>query len=231
MDLTVKDVSQLLMVAEKTVYRWIHQGAIPTLKVQGRYRFSRAELLAWASSKRLGTINEAFHEPKSADQPLPTLSEALEGGGIIYRIGGENREEVLANAVRHLRLAEDVDRQQLWQALLAREQLASTAVGHGIAIPHPRDTGLTNSVRATVTLCFLEQAIDYHALDGHAVRTLLILLSPNLRTHLHLLARLGILLQEAVIQDVLQAQDNRERIFTALASVEAHLKGCREPVD
>jgi len=225
MKLAVKDVAQLLCVAEKTVYRWIQHGAIPTLKIQGRYRFNRTELLAWATSRRLGTANETFQVSETADQPLPTLSEKLEAGGIVYRIEGKNREDVLANAVNHLRLSEEVDRQQLERKLLACEQFASTAIGHGIVIPHPRSTGLAHSVRATVTVFFLAQTIDYQALDAQGVQTLLITLSPNLRTHLHLLSRLGFLLHDKAVQDVLRAQENRERIFAVLPSADEEDQG------
>ncbi|MGE4342988.1 MAG: PTS sugar transporter subunit IIA [Geoalkalibacter sp.] len=224
MNLSVKDAAVLLSVSEKTIYRWLKQNILPTIRIQGSYRFNRAELLEWATSRRLGVSADAFSEPESEAQPLPTLSQALEAGGIFYRIEGQTRDEVLADAVSHLRLPEDVDRQYLSQVLLAREQLASTAIGAGIAIPHPRSPGLLSVVRPTVTLCFLEQAIDYHALDGQAVNILLIILSPNLRSHLHLLSRLGFVLQFPAIQAVLQDQDSRERIFAALASAERKIR-------
>jgi len=224
MNLSVKDAAVLLSVSEKTIYRWLKQNILPTIKIQGSYRFNRAELLEWATSRRLGVSADAFGEPESEAQPLPTLYEALEAGGIFYRIEGQTRDEALADAVSHLRLPEDVDRQYLSQVLLAREQLASTAIGAGIALPHPRSPGLLSIVRPTVTLCFLEQAIDYHALDGQAVNILLIILSPNLRSHLHLLSRLGFVLQFPAIQAVLQDQDSRERIFAALASAERKIR-------
>lgn len=227
MILSVKDAARLLSVSEKTIYRWIKQDLLPTLRIQGSYRFNRAELLEWATSRRLGVSANAFGEPESEAHPLPTLCEALEAGGIFYRIEGKTRDEVLADAVNHLRLPEEVDRQYLGQVLLAREQLASTAIGDGVAIPHPRSPGLLSIVRPTVTLCFLEQAIDYHALDGHPVSILLIIMSPNLRSHLHLLSGLGFALQNSAFREVLQAQDSRERIFSALASAEKKVKSCR----
>lgn len=227
MNLSVKDAALLLSVSEKTIYRWLKKNILPNIRVQGCYRFNRAELLDWATSRRMEVSANAFGEPESEAKPLPTLCEALEGGGVFYRIEGKTRDEVLANAVNHLRLPEEVNRQYLRQVLLAREQLASTAIGDGVAIPHPRSPGLLSIVRPTVTLCFLEQAIDYHALDNHPVDILLIIISPNLRSHLHLLSRLGFALQNSAFRAVLQAQDSRERIFAALASAEEKVKSCR----
>ncbi|MDT8440266.1 MAG: PTS sugar transporter subunit IIA [Desulfuromonadales bacterium] len=220
MNLSVKDAALLLSVSEKTIYRWLKQKLLPNIRMQGSYRFNRAELLEWATSRRLGVSAEALQEPESAAQPLPTLSAALEAGGIFYRIAGNSRDEALAEAVDHLRLPDEVDRDYLCKVLIAREQLASTGIGGGMALPHPRSPGLLSIVRPTVTLCFLEQAIDYHALDGQLVDLLLIILSPNLRTHLHLLSRLGFVLQDPVLRSVLQTQGSRETIFTALAAAE-----------
>ena len=41
MQLTVRDVSDLFKVSEKTVYRWINQGLLPAYRVNDQYRFNR----------------------------------------------------------------------------------------------------------------------------------------------------------------------------------------------
>ncbi len=224
MNLSVKDAAQLLSVSEKTIYRWLKQGLVPVYKVNESYRFKRAELLDWATSRRLGVAPEAFSEPESNAEPLPTLSEALEVGGVFYRIEGNNRNEVLADAVEHLRLPDEFDRHYLTQVLVARERLSSTALGDGIAIPHPRSPGLMNLTRATVTLCFLEQPVDFKALDGRPVGLLLLILAPYLRAHLHLLSRLGFALKDAEFRQALRDVESRERIFAALKAAEERIR-------
>lgn len=223
MNLSVKDAARLLSVSEKTIYRWLKQGVLPTLRIQGSYRFNRAELLEWATSRRLGVAVHAFAEPESAAEALPSLAEALEAGGIFYRLEGQTRDEVLADVVSHLRLPEEINRQYLLHVLLAREQLTSTAIGEGIAIPHPRSPGLLKIVRPTVTLCFLEQAVDFHALDGNPVSTLLIILAPSLRIHLHLLSRLGFVLQNPALRKDLKTEASRPRIFADLTVAEGKI--------
>lgn len=224
MNLSVKDAAQLLSVSEKTIYRWLKQGLVPVYKVNESYRFKRAELLDWATSRRIGVAAEAFEEPESNAEPLPTLVDALELGGVFYRIEGNNRKEVLAEAVNHLRLPDDFDRNYLHRVLIARERLGSTALGDGIAIPHPRSPGLLNLTRATVTLCFLEQPVDFKALDGRPVGVLLLILAPYLRAHLHLLSRLGFVLQDAGLRQALREVSSRERIFSALKAAEERIR-------
>lgn len=223
MNLSVKDAARLLTVSEKTIYRWIKQDIIPAYKVHESYRFNRAELLEWATSRRMGVQPEAFSEPETSAQPLPSLAEALESGGIFYRIEGTTREKVLADTVEHLRLPDEVDRDYLYRVLLAREKIASTAVGDGIALPHPRNPMLLHVTRPTVTLCFLEHPVDFAALDGRPVRILFTLIAPTLRVHLHLLAKLAFALKNRDLYQRIQQEGSREEILHALRQAEEAL--------
>lgn len=224
MNISVKDAARLLTVSEKTIYRWIKQEMIPAYRVNEQYRFNRSELLEWATSRRITVAPEVFQEPESDAQPLPTLAEALEAGGIFYRLEGKDRDEVLADMVNHLRVPDDVDRASLYQVLIAREKLGSTAIGHGIAIPHPRNPVLLHITKPTVTLSFLENPVDFCSLDGQPVTILLTLLSPSHRMHLHLLSLLGFVLQEEPFMQALQSQSSREQIFAALDQVEGKFR-------
>lgn len=222
--MSVKDAASLLSVSEKTIYRWIKQDVIPAYRVHEGYRFNRTELIEWATSRRMGISPNAFSEPLVDEQPLPSLGEALEAGGVYYRIEGTTREEVLADTVAHLRLPEEVDREYLRQVLVAREKIASTAIGEGIAIPHPRNPVLLHISRPTVTLCFLEHPVDFFSMDGVPVRILFTLMAPSLRSHLHLLSRLGFSLREPTIRNLLHEQASREKLFSALNHIEARFK-------
>lgn len=223
MNLSVKDAARLLSVSEKTIYRWIKNEIVPAYKIHESYRFNRAELLEWATSRRMGLSPDAYLEPGPDSLPLPTLSEALEAGGIFYRIEGRSREEVLADVVAHLRLPDEVDRDYLLRVLIAREQLASTGIGDGIALPHPRNPGPLHVTRPTVTLCFLENPVDFQALDGRPVQVLFTLISPTLRFHLHLLSRLGFFLKSGPFRQALDQQQNREALLLALRRAEERL--------
>lgn len=219
MNLSVRETSTLLKVSEKTIYRWIQQGSIPVYKVHGSYRFNRAELIEWATSRRVGVSADAHAEPEGDVQPLPLLSEALEAGGIIYRLDGRGRDEVLRSLVDHLRLPEEVDRGYLQEVLIAREDLASTAFGGGVALPHPRSPGLLNLSHPTLTLAFLEHPVDFGALDGLPVQVLFVPLAPTLRGHLHLLRQVAFALHNGEIREALRQQGSRKEIFRALMQV------------
>lgn len=220
MNLTVRDVCGFLRVSEKTVYRWISQGILPAYRVNDQYRFNRAELLEWATSRKMNVSAELFEEPESNAVPVPGLAEALRIGGVFYRIGGSDKTAVLRQVVEHLRLPEEVDREFLLRVLLAREQLQSTGIGEGIAIPHVRNPIVLHVPRPSITLCFLERPVDFDALDGKPVYALFSLISPTVRAHLQLLSRLAFALQDPDFKRVISRQGSREEILVDAERVE-----------
>jgi PTS system nitrogen regulatory IIA component len=223
MKLTVKDAARLLDVSEKTIYRWIKQQTIPAYQVNEQYRFNRAELLEWATSKRIKVSAEIFAETESESYPLPSLSEALEAGGVFYRLEGNTRDEVLANVVEHLRLPEEVDREFLLRILVAREEMESTGITNGIAIPHARNPIVQHVSRPTVTLCFLEHPVDFKSLDDKPVHTLFTLVTPTIRSHLHLLSRIAFALRDAEFSDLIQRQGRRDEILKEIRRIESKI--------
>ena len=218
--ITVRDAARLLGVPEKTIYRWIDERGLPVHRVHGRHRFNRAELLEWATAQGVRVSAELFAEPSEHEPPLPTLESALEAGGIHFVKGGAERETVLREVVRVLNLPEEVDREFLYEVLLARENLGSTAVGDGIAIPHVRNPVLLH-VRPAVALCFLEEPIPFGALDGKPVEILFVIVTPTSRTHLHLLSRLSAALHDREFRRVLKKRAPYEAIAGALRRVES----------
>ncbi len=223
MKLLVKDAARLLNVSEKTIYRWIKQGSIPAYRLNDQYRFNRAELLEWATARRIPLSPEIFREEESEAASLPHLTEALKAGGIHYRIGGDDRAGVLHHVVEAMRLPEEVDREFLYQVLMAREALGSTAIGDGIAIPHVRNPVILHLQRPLITACFLERPVDFGALDGKPVNALFTLISPTVRAHLHLLSCLAFALRDPGFKKAVIQQATREELMAAAERCEQGL--------
>ena len=223
MQLSVKDAARLLNVSEKSIYRWIKQEVIPAYRINDQFRFNRAELLEWATSRRIQISPEIFLEDGGSKASLPSLSDALKAGGVVYRVGGADKPTVLRSVVDVLNLPEEVDREFLYQVLLARETLGSTGIGEGIAIPHVRNPIVLHVSKPTVTLCYLEHPIDFRAIDGQPVDILFTLISPTVRAHLHLLSRLGFVLQNPEFKTLVKRQPSRGDLMESLTRAEAAL--------
>ena len=168
MDLRVRDVARLLNVSEQTVYRWARKGSLPAHRVHDQYLFNRVELQEWAALHKHRVSPELF-APNGTAEPLPGLHAALERGGIVHDLPGERREEVLAAVAQLPGIPASVNRPLLYQLLLAREALASTSVGEGIAIPHPRDPVVVH-VDAAAGLPLLPPPAGRFQRDGRPAR-------------------------------------------------------------
>lgn len=219
MELTVRDSARLLNVSEKTIYRWIKLGTLPAYRVNEQYRFHRAELLEWATSQRINVSADIFVEPDSGAATVG-LGEALRSGGVHYRVGGADKEAILRVVVELMPLPDQVNRQFLLEVLLARESLGSTSVGDGIAVPHVRNPVVMHVPRPMITLCFLEKPVDFGAIDGRPVHTLFTMLSPTVRAHLNLLARLSFALRQPEFAELIRRPGSREEILAAGAAVD-----------
>jgi nitrogen PTS system EIIA component len=213
MKLTVKEAAKLFNVSEKTIYRWVEQKGLPAYRINKQFRFNQTELVEWAAAGRTSISPDLLREPESGLEPLPDTVQALASGGIHYRVGGTDRDSVLRSVVELLRLPDHVDREFLFQVLLARESLGSTGIGDGIAMPHARNPIVLNVERPTITLCFLEKPIEFDALDGLPVTILFTLVSPTVRAHLHLLSRLAFMLSNKGFRDELKRQGSRDEIL------------------
>ena len=221
MKLTVRDAAEMLGVSEKTIYRWIQSGSIPAYKISDQYRFNRAEILEWATSRRMNVSPKILEEPESESAALPRLADALQRGGVHYRVSGGTKEETLRAVVALLPLPDEVDREFLLSVILAREALGSTGIGDGIAIPHVRNPIVLHVEQPIVSLCYLEDPVDFDAIDGKPVRVLFTLVTPTVRAHLHLLSRLAYLLRDPRFRDAVKAEERRETLQGLAREIES----------
>ena len=170
MKLGIQEAARLLSVSEKTVYRWVRGGLLPVYRVNGQYRFHRPELLAWAISRRMNVPEEVFHDSLRVTGVIPTLAEAVQRGGIFYRVQGGSKEDALRFVIEATRLGPQVESGYLLNLMLAREGVAPTAVGEGVAIPQLVDPNALELECPMVTLAFLEDPIDFDSFDGKPCR-------------------------------------------------------------
>jgi PTS system nitrogen regulatory IIA component len=219
MQINVREAARLLAVSEKSIYRWIRQGEIPAYRINDVYRFNRAELLEWATAKRISVSPEIFAE-EAGQEPMPGLEDAIMVGGIHYRVSGESKHDVLEAAVELMRLPEEVDRKFLLNVILARESLGSTGFGGGVAIPHVRNPIVLHIPRPMITLCFLENPVEFGAIDGQPVHTLFTIVSPTVQAHLHLLSRLTYGLRQPVFSAPVAERAAREALLEGARAVD-----------
>ena len=217
MDLNVRDAAAIFEVSEAQIDRWVAEDGLPARRVDGRDYFNRTELLEWATVRRVRFRPDLFRQSPRSEG----LVEALEVGGVIADVSGADKAAVLRAAVDRMNLPKDFDRSMLLQLFLTREAAGSTAIGGGIAIPHPRQPVVLPVGKPSLTLCFLNRPVDFGAADHRAVETLFVLISPTIRAHLRMLARVVCALGDDRLRAALARKAPRDEIMNEFARIES----------
>lgn len=198
MNLRIQDLVALLQVSEQTILRWIEQKKIPFYKVGSQYKFGETEIKEWIINNKLKNdlqVSERIIDLSAGNRPV-LISALIERGGVFYGVAGETVSEVIERSVDLMPMPEDLEASVVKESLLERESLMPTAIGHGIAVPHPRSPIITDLANESLTLGFLERPIDYGAIDGNLVHTIFIILSANSHRHLEILSKISYLAQK-----------------------------------
>ena len=222
MELSLDDISKYLGVTLNTIQRWVRQGKLPIQRKGANYTFRKQDLQKWASKNNLVL---SFNKQASAevqDILLPSLSDTVKNGGIYYNVSGNNVESVLRAALNEMHnlpsdLKDDDLKDELFCKLMERENVVSTGVGNGIAIPHPRVQS-DKLEKSMMFICFLETPIEYNAIDNKPVSVLFILLCQSLEIHLHVLSTLSFCLRNSAFATFIKTAPDHGSIFERIES-------------
>src|SRR6266436_2793630 len=208
MELNSNEVASLLGVAEQEVRVWAYSGRLPVVDVQDRLQFNRQAILEWALMHghplNLGVA-------AMAPPGLPPLTELFAPERFHYDVPGRTFAEVLRAALDVLKLPPE-DKELIYDLLVSREKLMTTALGDGLAIPHLRVPVVVDVPRPVLSIFCTREPIDMGALDGMPVHTLFLLLSLAPRQHLELLARLTFLFRHPEFVELLRVRARPETI-------------------
>jgi len=221
--LTIREVGGILGIPEATIQRWIVRGKIPAREDKGRYFFFRKDIEKWANSHNIFLHKDLKEEGPEAFPDRDNLLSAMRQGGIFFNVRGDSVQEVLRKAVSLVSLPPEVDRDLLLNMLLQREELASTGVGQGIAIPHPRYPLKELKGKVVISTFLLEKEIDFGSIDGIPVFVLFLMLSPEIRVHLRYLSKLSLCLRDVSFIALLKKCKKAEELFRKVEEIEKAL--------
>jgi PTS system nitrogen regulatory IIA component len=214
--ISVKEAAEILGVTTKKVYQFIDHGLLPSHRLGKQYYLERNEVTNYMAETGKPTLEI---NPDEIDHELH-LSEMLANAGIYYNVPGSTKTEALHNSLSLIKGIDLKVMEPIFQMFLSREELASTGVGNGIAIPHARGTLVGYINQPLLSLSFLENPIEYDAIDDKPVNILFLLISPNVQTHLRILAKLAYLLQDPACKETIINQAPPETILATIAQAE-----------
>jgi PTS system nitrogen regulatory IIA component len=208
--LTIDEVAQYLRVSERTVYEWAQKGDIPCGKIGTVWRFKKTEIEKWVN-ERLTTKSKTV----SVDNEVK-VKNILSPDRIIF-LNRPTKHDALIELSENLTTAPQIKNQQeLTDEILKREELMSTAIGRGIAIPHVRLSSVTDLVMS-VGISKID-IIDFQTIDDVPVR-ILVMIAAAYNQHSYYLQTLSFFsarLKNQELREALLSAKNAIDVFNSL---------------
>lgn len=156
-----------------------------------------------------------------------TLSDLLSPASIKLNLTGNDRDSVLAELVDQIpEIADQPEaRAKLLIALQEREQLHSTGIGDGIALPHARNALVGLVDKPIIVFGRHARGVAYGAIDGEPARLFFLLVAPTVTQHLAMLARISRLLRDPGLRQNLLTADRPETVISLIRQAELKLLG------
>ena len=235
--MNIDELTRFLGQDQRRTSRVAQRGEIPCRKVGGQFRFNRLEVTQWLQQQLLTKRgNNGHHSADLAqmDAGMTAHREADPQGAIVMDLV---REELvttsLAARTKNSVLRELVgmaqrsgllyDEHALLEALIGRESMSSTAVGGGIAIPHPRKPLPYAVAEPILVVAITPQGIGYGGPDGGTTDLFFMTCSQDDRHHLHVLARLCRMLNDKTFPGLLREASSAGEIMGLLQKRESEI--------
>ncbi len=225
--MTIKQLAEYLNVNDRTVLKLVSDGSLPGVKVGNQWRFRKAMVDTWLDDQMLGVTPRYVEAPRLNGSPrrMLELSSCFQPDHIIADLAATTRNTVieeLAGLAAKLGLVRD----KTWfvGALIERENVMPSAVGHGIAFLHTLRRNPEQVVRPFMVLGRSRAGLDFDALDGLPTHLFFVLGLKFEELHLPWLDKLAhMFANEDAVQSLLDAPD-ADAIFQAVAEAERRLE-------
>ena len=145
-----------------------------------------------------------------------TITDLVAPEAIVPALKVSSKKQALQDLAARAATLTGQNEKAIFEVLLQREKLGTTAVGYGVAIPHGKLPKLTKMFGLFARL---DRPIDFEALDGQPVDLVFLLLAPEGAgaDHLKALARVARLLRDQDTANKLRAARDAQALYAVLA--------------
>jgi mannitol/fructose-specific phosphotransferase system IIA component (Ntr-type) len=153
------------------------------------------------------------------------LGELIKPAMIRLDLAGLDRDAVLEELVDLIPgIREDAPaRETLLKALHEREQLHSTGIGDGVALPHARNALVGLVDKPVIVFGRHSMGIPYGAIDGKPAQLFFLLVAPSVTQHLAVLARISRVLRDPRLRQKLLSAPTASAALKAIAGAESKM--------
>jgi len=157
---------------------------------------------------------------RGATPPPRALASILTPADVLLDVDAPTKRRALREIARFVAGRHGLIEADVHASLVEREEIGSTGLGFGIAIPHARVTGLSLPVAGFLRT---KAPIEFGAPDDKPVSEMLVLLVPLQATdeHLHLLAEVAEMVSDRKLRESLRTRVDAAAVHALLAGIEA----------
>ena len=145
------------------------------------------------------------------------LTDILDESSIVANLQANDKAEALEILVEAMTMnTEAVNKEEILNVLLEREELGSTGIGDGIAIPHGKSSEITQIISG---FGLSKQGIPFDSLDGNPAHLFFLLVAPenSVGTHLKMLARISRMLKNVEFRKTLLEANSQQEIYQIIS--------------
>jgi excisionase family DNA binding protein len=207
--MTLAEMADYLKIAKRSLLRMAQNGDIPGTKIASQWRFMRSVIDDWMISRMknlpAGELEKLIQSEKV---PLP-LYRLLPPALVSLTIRPGTKKQILEQLLEVLAGGGfPVDRRIFLQKLMDREEMVSTAIFPGIALPHFRKPEECPLAEPRVVLGVCRQGTDFDSLDGKPTHAFFLICAANVVVHLKIIAELALLFRRSsLVEELLAAAD------------------------
>lgn len=140
--------------------------------------------------------------------------------GINLDLKSKNKISLLKEMFKGMEDHKDIlDKEKLFEALVKREELGSTGIGKGVAIPHAKNENVKNII---ISIGVLKEGIDYQSIDGEKVNLVFMFFSPIDLNHEYLttLAKISRYIKEDEFRNSILNAKSKEEVYEIIKNLE-----------
>lgn len=191
--MTVNEVAKYLKISEKSVIRMAQKGEIPVTKIASQWRFMKAVIDDWLISRM--DVSKKSYVSSTINNKMPLFaSRLIKPENILMDIKPGSKEEILKQLIKPL-LEDNLikDDEAYVKLLLEREEIVSTAIGKGIAIPHIRNPKQYPIALPSIIIGICKKGTDFDSFDGEETYIFFLVCADCEVVHLKIMAKIAYL--------------------------------------
>jgi nitrogen PTS system EIIA component len=210
--LTLRQAATYLKVTDSVIKEMTKSNIFKAKKIGNTYKIEKAEVDEW-----LANLNEREVEHLALKRSVCKFSDYFKPKFIYLDFEADNKYEAIgemSKTAKELKIVRD--HRWLYQVVVAREELVSTAIGKGVALLHPRHFHPSKVKKPSIIFGRSADGIEFDAIDNKPVNLFFMLLLHDDIQHLFSISYISKLLMSEEILKILSTTKSEDEIIEVL---------------